>query len=126
MIGYFNNKKVSMGYLGSTVIYRAEPAEEPLFIIGSDFISNNSRVFIALTRKNGKSGAVKVGEPFYKGDTLRVVLTDWAYKFRAVPSYNPEGSTRSKPFEIKTSNQEYSTMFPQGYSGGLSYSIVKA
>ena len=115
-----------MGYLGSTVIYRAKPAEEPLFIMGSEFNSTNSRVMLMITRKNGKSGKVVVGDPFYKGDTLRVVLTDWAYKFRAVPSYRPEGSTgNTLAFETKTSNQEYSTMFPQGYSGGLSYSIVK-
>lgn len=116
-----------MGYLGSTVIYRAKAAEEPLFIIGSDFVSTNSRVMLMVTKKNGKSGVAKVGEPFYEGDTLRVVITDWAYKFKSVPTYKPKGSTgNTLAFETKTSNQEYSTKFPQGYDGGLSYSIIKA
>ena len=125
MIGYFNNKKVTTGYLGNTVIYKEE-VEEPLFIMGSEFVSSNSRVLIMVTRKEGGTKRAVAGEPFYEGDSLRVVLTDWAYKFRSAPTYRPEGSTgNTLAFETKLTDQEYSTKFPQGYSGGLSYSTVK-
>lgn len=125
--GYFNNKKITKVYIGSTEIYKEEEevVEEPLFIIGTDFNSTNSRVMLMVTKREGGNVKATVGDPFYEGDKLRVVLTDWAYKFKAAPTYRPEGSGTSIAFETKTSDQEYSTKFPQGYSGGLSYSIIK-
>ena len=125
--GYFNNKKITKVYIGSTEIYKEEEevVEEPLFIINSDFNSTNTRVMLMVTKREGGSKKATVGDPFYEGDKLRVVLTDWAYKFKAAPTYIPEGSTTRIAFETRTSDQEYSTKFPQGYSGGLLYPIVK-
>lgn len=125
--GYFNNKKITKVYIGSTEIYKEEEevVEEPLFIIGTDFNSTNTRVMLMVAKREGGSKKATVGDPFYEGDTLRVVLTDWAYKFNGAPTYRPKGSTTRIPFETRTSNQEYSTTFPQGYDGGLLYPIVK-
>lgn len=127
MAGYFDGKKISKVYLGTTVIYKEKVAEEPMFIIDSSFVpSARENVIITVSKPNGSVKRATVGDPFYKGDTLRVITPEWTLKFDGAPTYRPKGSSTRIPFETKVSNQEYATTFPQGYDGGLYFSTTKA
>lgn len=127
MAGYFNGKKISTVYLGTTVIYKEEVEEDlPMFLIDSRLVKSGSR-WIFIRRKDGSTMQPVVGDPFYEGDRLRAVLIDATYKFNGAPTYIPmdtsEGDRLS--FEGKSSDQEYWTEFPKGYNGGASFPTTK-
>ena len=128
MAGYFDGKKISTVYLGTTLIYKEEVEEkEPMFLIDSKLVDRGVRSLFII-RKDGTSEKSKVGMPFYKGDTLRAVIYDESLKFNKAPTYIPmDTSTGAKlSFEIKVSDQEYRTKFPKGYNGGADFPTTRA
>lgn len=118
MAGYFDGKKISTVYLGTTLIYKEEVEEEE--IVPRMTIQN---VHIDASKKKGtelyvNNERAKVGQVVMSNDLLRIVIPSSSrYMFTRAPSYYQKEppNTSQTSFEIKVSEDEWATRFPYGY-----------
>lgn len=118
MAGYFDGKKISTVYLGTTLIYREEVEEEeivPRMTIQRVHIEANDKKG---TRLYVNDARAKEGQVVMSNDLLRIVMPESSrYTFTRAPSYYQKDPpvTSQTSFEIKVSEDEWATRLPYGY-----------
>lgn len=118
MAGYFDGKKISTVYLGTTVIYKEEVEEEeivPRMTIQRVHIEANDKKG---TRLYVNDERAKEGQVVMSNDLLRIVMPSSSrYTFTRAPSYYQKEppATYQTSFEIKVSEDEWATRLPFGY-----------
>lgn len=118
MAGYFDGKKISTVYLGTTLIYKEEVEEEeivPRMTIQRVHLDANSKKGTLLYVNNERA---KEGQVVMSNDLLRIVMPSSSrYTFTRAPSYYQKEppNTSQTSFEIKVSEDEWATRLPYGY-----------
>ena len=118
MAGYFDGKKISTVYLGTTLIYKEEVEEEeivPRMTIQRVHIEANNKKGTTLYVNDVRA---KEGDIVMSNDLLRIVMPSSSrYTFTRAPSYYQKDppNTYQTSFEIKVSEYEWATRLPYGY-----------